>query len=170
MVLVDTFTSLGLPFSFPLSFSFGLLGSAELLEHDPFIDLTGPEELILSHLFQRSLEGGSIGHQLTHLSPCIPLCPQKGSLRGRRFPTRNLRAIKPVIPFVQITFIQIELLKLRESKHTHEEVVTEHCVHPFQLPPCLRVWPFFLFLLLLKSIHRELPVALRGALPLLRQC
>ena len=69
VVRVDTFASLGLSSSFPFPFSFGISGSAKLLEHDPFVDLTGPEKLVLFHLFQRSLECGPIGHQLVHLSP-----------------------------------------------------------------------------------------------------
>ena len=95
VVLVDTFGRLGLAFAFPFSFPLGFLGKAELLEHDPFIDLTGPEKLILLHLFQRVLESSPIGHQLAHLAPCIPLCPQEGSLRGRWFPTSNLRSVEP---------------------------------------------------------------------------
>ena len=170
MVLVDTFARLGLPLSFSFSFPLGVFGDTELLEHDAFIDLTGPEELVLSHLFQSPFESGSIGHQLTDLSPCVPLCPQQGRLRGRRLPSCNLGAIEPVIPFIKVTLAQIKLLELWESQHTHEEVVTEDRVHPLQLPTSLWVWTFFFLLFFLKTIDREFPVALCGAFPLLRQC
>ena len=147
VVMVDTFASLGLALSLPFAFPLG-------------IDLTGPEKLVLSHLLQGPLERGPIGHQLTDLSPCIPLCPQQGSLslckllilemvippfRGRRFPSSNLGAIKPVIPFIKVTLVQIKLLELRKGQHTHEEVIAENCVHPLAasagsavlLPPLL---------------------------------
>ena len=138
MVLVDPFDRLGLALSFSFSFPLGLPGGAELLKHDTFVDLTGPEKLILLHLLQGILEGGPIRHQLTNLAPCIPLCPEKGSLRGRWLSTSNLWSIEAAIPFIKVTLAQIELLELWEGQHTHEKVVPENRVHPLQLPPAGR--------------------------------
>lgn len=46
-----------LPWSFPLSFLFGLSCRPELLEEHPFIDFPGPKQLVISDGLHRHLQG-----------------------------------------------------------------------------------------------------------------
>ena len=64
VVLVDTFARLSLALSFAFALALGLSGSAELLEHNPLIDLAGPEQSgPVCHQWQICLQAFSSAHR-----------------------------------------------------------------------------------------------------------
>ena len=102
VVLVGTLLASFLPLVLTLSFAFRISWCLQLLEEHPLIDLPGPEELVFLDGLHRSLQGGTVCHELVDLPPGIPLRPQECELRRWWSASCDGWPIEPIIPFIQI--------------------------------------------------------------------